>query len=293
MSAGALVVAGALILWSQPAGAEEPVPDTWDLLEDLAPSAVTERLVGPDEDEVTLDGVTAAVSDDVIAITSETASLTLTAPPTGDSSAIEAFVLDDASALFAIRLDDATAPRTYSFSTDVPADGVLEVTDSGGVFIADGEGNFLGAFAPPWAKDANGVDVPTWFTVSGSDVVQHVDIDAVPNLAFPVVADPWAGQALYQAAWVTNQGGSTYVVHTVPTAHGRTTTSVLAHDAHIAELKAKLGTLSSKVTGTIQDQLICHVMFNQNGRYGGATWSLESWRPPMSWFLMVPSSCNP
>ncbi|WP_297006681.1 hypothetical protein [uncultured Corynebacterium sp.] len=45
-----------------------------------------------------------------------------------------------------------------------------------------------GAFDTPWAKDAEGKEVPTHFEVRGNSLVQVVDFDG--NTFFPVVADP-------------------------------------------------------------------------------------------------------
>lgn len=46
-----------------------------------------------------------------------------------------------------------------------------------------------GLFNTPWAVDANGVPVRTWFELDGNDLTQQFDL-ADPAIAFPIVADP-------------------------------------------------------------------------------------------------------
>lgn len=41
----------------------------------------------------------------------------------------------------------------------------------------------------PWAKDAEGKDVETWFTTDGQSLTQHVKHD-VEGIVYPVTADP-------------------------------------------------------------------------------------------------------
>ena len=41
----------------------------------------------------------------------------------------------------------------------------------------------------PWAKDAEGKDVKTWFTTDGKTLTQHVKHDVV-GIVYPVTADP-------------------------------------------------------------------------------------------------------
>jgi hypothetical protein len=168
---------------------------------------------------------------------------------------------------------------------------VVQVAEEGAVLVTGADGSFVGGISKPWARDAFGGEVPTWFTVSGDTVTQHVDLSGVAADAYPVIADPWLGKALLQSAWVTNQGTSAYVVNAVPTAWGRDNITLDTHSSHVAELKQKLGTLAYKVTATIDNQFICHVWNNHLG--GGATYNMESWRPNIHWTLQSAVGCNP
>lgn len=55
----------------------------------------------------------------------------------------------------------------------------------------------------PWAKDANGNNLNTFYTIDGNNIYQTVDFDK--NTAFPVVADPSVWQVtkcVGSIAWV-------------------------------------------------------------------------------------------
>jgi hypothetical protein len=94
-------------------------------------------------------------------------------------------------------LKDGSAPHDYETGFTIPA-GMKAVThDDGSVSLyAEGDENADQApvtdaaafFDAPWAKDANGNDVPTSYQVVGDKLVQHVDFDA--GSAFPIVIDP-------------------------------------------------------------------------------------------------------
>ncbi len=42
----------------------------------------------------------------------------------------------------------------------------------------------------PWAKDAEGKELKTWFTTDGLTLTQHVEHN-VKGVVYPVTADPW------------------------------------------------------------------------------------------------------
>lgn len=253
-----------------------------EIAEMIAPSAVSSTSVGD---------VDATVEDDTISISSDSGRISLTAEETGASSEVKAVLLDDASALFAIRIDDATAPRTYDFALDLPSDATAELLEGGAMAYLSSKGEYLGGVAEPWAKDAIGQEIPTWFTYADGVLTQHVDIDAVEDVVYPLVADPYLGKWLVESAYVTNQGGSKYVVRAVPTAFGRQNNALGTYKFHTADLKARLGTNANKVTSTILNQFHCHVAANGSG--GGATYDMESWRPDVFWWVQVAQGCNP
>lgn len=87
-----------------------------------------------------------------------------------------------------IVINNAAAPTSYSF--DMTANGapaVLVETD-GLVRIEDrATGEVVNTLSRPWAVDAEGSSITTWYSVEGSVLTQHVDHQGA---TYPVVADP-------------------------------------------------------------------------------------------------------
>ncbi|QHC58529.1 hypothetical protein [Rathayibacter sp. VKM Ac-2760] len=96
---------------------------------------------------------------------------------------------DDAAAAagYAV-IKGAEAPEEYRF--EVTASGAaahLALTDAGAVTVSDSLGDVVNTIAAPWAIDAEGAPVDTWYEIDGSTVLQHLRHQGA---AYPVVADP-------------------------------------------------------------------------------------------------------
>nr|WP_237330046.1 DNRLRE domain-containing protein [Streptomyces sp. BA2] len=94
-------------------------------------------------------------------------------------------------------LKNSSAPKDYETGFTFPAGMKAVQHDDGSVSLcSEGDENAeqapqkepAGFFEAPWAKDANGKDLPTSYKVVGNKLVQHVEFDA--NTAFPIVIDP-------------------------------------------------------------------------------------------------------
>ncbi|QGV79976.1 hypothetical protein [Streptomyces ficellus] len=96
-----------------------------------------------------------------------------------------------------IVIKSETAAKEYRFGLDLPTGAVTEHQDDGSVIVSK-DGEILGTFTAPWAKDARGAAVPTSYRVEDGALVQTVAFDE--NTAFPVVADPsWWEETKYLA----------------------------------------------------------------------------------------------
>ncbi|MFB9524192.1 DNRLRE domain-containing protein [Streptomyces cremeus] len=94
-------------------------------------------------------------------------------------------------------IKNSSAPHDYETSFTLPAGMKAVPHDDGSVSVLpqdDSKGE-AGFFEAPWAKDAQGKDVPTSYKVVGNKLVQHVDFDA--NSKFPLVIDP----SFWSTAW--------------------------------------------------------------------------------------------
>lgn len=98
----------------------------------------------------------------------------------------------DGGARTLVTLKDGRAAESHRFRLHLPQGMGITEDGQGGFEInrVSGEGVHVpvGAVDAPWAKDANGRDVPTRYRLDGDDIVQTVETDA--GTAFPVVADP-------------------------------------------------------------------------------------------------------
>lgn len=85
---------------------------------------------------------------------------------------------------------DENSDRTHYFPQDVPEGGQMVVNDDGSVSILDQDGRTTARIAEPWAYDAAGRPVRTWYEVGadGTTLIQHVEPE--PGNVFPILADP-------------------------------------------------------------------------------------------------------
>lgn len=93
----------------------------------------------------------------------------------------------DGTVQIATVIDTPSAPTRYEYEIDLPTGATLIALD-GGARIVDDSGEILGVFDAPWARDANGAQVPTRYEVTGATLTQVVDHGIA--FAYPVVADP-------------------------------------------------------------------------------------------------------
>lgn len=81
------------------------------------------------------------------------------------------------------------APHVIDYDFLVPDNGYLQLEDEGSVSVRNGDGEVLNWIAQPWATDANGEPVQTWYTVEKNVLTQHVK--STPSTVYPVTADPY------------------------------------------------------------------------------------------------------
>lgn len=99
----------------------------------------------------------------------------------------------DGGARTLLTLKNDRAPTTQRFALHLPAGAEAVDNGEGGYDLirtgGDGEPAIaVGTIDAPWAKDANGEDVPTRYRLEGDTLVQTVDTN--DSTAYPVVADP-------------------------------------------------------------------------------------------------------
>lgn len=106
----------------------------------------------------------------------------------GNESTTVRAIKEDGSAQTATVLDSSSAPERFDYPLTVPDGAVLEVSGEV-VLVISSTGDFIGGFAPAWATDANGTEVPTEYVVNGTTITQLVTHQA-GDFEYPIVADP-------------------------------------------------------------------------------------------------------
>jgi hypothetical protein len=90
-----------------------------------------------------------------------------------------------------ILLEGPESPREYRFAMDVPDGGQMVKNPDGSVDVLDADGTVVEHVKSPWAYDASGRAVPTYYEVDNDtgELVQVVDPQR--STILPILADPY------------------------------------------------------------------------------------------------------
>ncbi|HJP95990.1 MAG TPA: hypothetical protein VJ843_01315 [Candidatus Saccharimonadales bacterium] len=99
-------------------------------------------------------------------------------------------------------INGSDAPTDYTYNVDLPAGGSITLNDDGSANVLGSDGTAIAYVPTPWAKDANGTSVATYFTTDGTSLTQHVQHN-VNGVAYPVTADPWWSFLFTLKTWVS------------------------------------------------------------------------------------------
>jgi hypothetical protein len=201
-----------------------------------------------------------------------------------------------------INIKDSSAPDFYDFPVEIGRGEKLEITENAGAVVKNAKGETKIAIAKPWAKDNNGKDLKTWYTVEKGNILrQNINLkDAV----FPVAADPtWCGDQISTTSWVRNPQG--WTLRVIPTYCGRflgtdysdAWNQVLFKTSSYAYQGYNLYYVWNKQYGTSQywsmrDQFTCHYA-NPVAIIVKSEWNLDLWRPNVGLNAMYRAGCNP
>lgn len=104
-----------------------------------------------------------------------------------------------------ITITSKEASKNYEFDVTIPEGDYLDffkVVDEneqdGSIAIFNSDSEIIGLIDAPWAKDADGNNVPTHYEIQGNKVIQTIEF--TENTSFPIVADPTAWQITKCAA---------------------------------------------------------------------------------------------
>lgn len=169
----------------------------------------------------------------------------------------------DGSLQIATIITSDRAPEEYEYDLSLPTGSQLEIASDGGAVISSAQGEFIGAFLPPWAKDARGVKIPTHYQIEEGNLVQVVSHRDLDGLTYPAVADPWLGiDLISRVNWSGNRAARTEIasIHVTPWLGTVWATSLggpaAVDNAGWSELLTKTGSRINWVT--YRQQWACH-----------------------------------
>ncbi len=87
-------------------------------------------------------------------------------------------------------IDGPDAPEDYTYGVDLPSGGSVAINPDGTASVRAADSTAVAVVQAPWARDANGVSVPTSFSTDGRSLTQHISFRG-RGVAYPVTADPW------------------------------------------------------------------------------------------------------
>jgi hypothetical protein len=119
----------------------------------------------------------------------------------GNGSANAVQPTEDGGVRMLTIIDNPNAPTEYEYKVTVPGGGRIELSDYGGAVVLSEGGAVVTAVDVPWARDAAGQSIDSWFTTDGYTLTQHVR-HSVVGVVYPVVADPYyMGYYMNNAEW--------------------------------------------------------------------------------------------
>lgn len=177
--------------------------------------------------------VTLPNSSEVLGVESVGNGMTIYSSSGADANTV---IADGGRAQVITTIADVTAGEVYKYDFNLSEGQEIELLPNGGANVVNAQGVVELVIGAPWAYDANGAPVDTYYEVSGGSLVQvvsHLDSD----VAYPVVADP-----IFLAPWAIRclTGIGLNSVQITNIASRGTTASILAAGGYAA-LRCILG----------------------------------------------------
>ncbi|HEU4913933.1 MAG TPA: hypothetical protein VFT16_00800 [Candidatus Saccharimonadales bacterium] len=131
----------------------------------------------------------------------------------GSANAVQA--TEDGGVRMLTIIDRSDAPTTYDYGVSVPDNGDIVITKDGGANILGSNSEVIATVATPWAKDALGKTIHTYFSTDGTTLTQHIEHD-IPGVVYPVTADPiWFAVSAAVFWWAVQRCGAGGIIGAV------------------------------------------------------------------------------
>lgn len=242
-------------------------------------------------ENISLDGenVTTTVVDDIIVMDDE------------DNDCLITTEIFDGGIRNSIIIEEGCSEEGFPIELSLPEGAHIEFARNeyegnemdGSLQIVNEHNEIIGAIDIPWAKDAVGNDVETYYKIEGSTVIQYVKHKDMENIQYPIVADPMLtfGSCFSSGKWITRNG----VVSLSLKPRSSLRRAMLQGSSSMKNYSwqtvyNKFHSSSKwKNTTSMKNQYYCHwyfAMYKSN-------FNLEPSRKTVSWAKMIKKMCNP
>ena len=197
-------------------------------------------------------------------------------------------------------IDKNCEEESFQVELDLPQGSYLEFSKDeyndnkmdGSILIMRDADTIIGAIGIPWAKDADGNEVETYYEINGDKIIQHVK-HIGRNVKYPIVADPVISfkSCFKSGKWITRNGVVSLSLKPNATLRmSMITGSSSMRKYSWSAVKSKFSSSKKwKNTTSMKDQYECHWYF----AFYKSKFNLEPSRPTTNWPNMVAKLCNP
>lgn len=208
-------------------------------------------------------------------------------------------------------IEDETSPEVYEVEFNLPQGTFLryakdlEGFEDGSIEVADNSGDVIMAIDLPYAFDAEGKELNTYYVLKGNTVTQVVKHKGVDNVSYPIIADPsvkFGSWFKKSSGWGMN--GKWRCLKLVPKLSVRATgasgvcnfsalSAIVSNSVANASWNAVYNKYHNskywKNTKGMKKQYYCHFYF----AFVKKSFNLEPGRPNVSWTKTIKAKCNP
>ena len=206
-------------------------------------------------------------------------------------------------------MENKEAPNTFEVKYDADNISHLEFSKDeegktdGSILIYDKSGETLAALDIPWAKDANGNEVETYYQINENNTVKQV-IKVTDEVVYPIVADPSTFISYFSSGkWIV-RGNDAYKLSLslVPNAGlrssgaygfiglpGKILSNAVAKDSWNKVYNKFKNSKNWRNTDGLKKQYMCHFNF----AFGKSAFNIEPARKNSNYLITIAKLCNP
>lgn len=201
----------------------------------------------------------------------------------GSSNAVQ--LVKDGSLRMLTVISSASAPTVYTYGVQVLGGGHIVLSSDGTeAQVLNTSGKVVATAQAPWAKDALGHSIATYYTTDGASLTQHIEHHTA-QVSYPVTADPWwAPSRIDHVTWVSTAWGAS--MHVYVTWYGYLTSFLFPHDAYSEAIQDG----NTGWSNAMYNQFVCHADFAPPWK---ESWNLDTWRPDVGLWTTILRKCNP